>query len=188
VQFKTAMKMVDAISKLTNEHIEKHKKNSSDDKEDKDFVDFYLDQVKNTTDPTSSFYGHAGETSLVATMLDLFLAGTETTSSTLLWGILFMMQHPDVQERVQEELDTVLGNRATASLDEKTRLPYTCAVILEISRKASLVPVIGHTTTVNCEFEGYKIPAGTIVMGNLIGIHHDERFWTKPDVFDPERF
>ena len=98
------------------------------------------------------------------------------------------MQHPDVQERVQEELDTVLGNRATASLDEKTRLPFTCAVILEISRKASLVPVIGHTTTVNCEFEGYKIPAGTIVMGNLIGIHHDERFWTKPDVFDPDRF
>ena len=55
-----------------------------------------------------------------------------------------MMQHSDVQERVQVELDTVLGNRATASLDEKSRLPYTCAVILEISRKASLVPVLAN--------------------------------------------
>ena len=69
-------------------------------------------------------------------MRDLFIAGTETTSNTVLWGILHMMEYPEVQSRVQAELDHVVGRNRLPSFDDQKDLPYTNAVLLEVYRRA----------------------------------------------------
>ena len=65
-------------------------------------------------------------------MKDIFAAGTETTSSTVLWCILHMMAYPEVQSRVQAELDHVVGRNRLPCLDDQDSLPYTSAVLLEV--------------------------------------------------------
>ena len=158
--------------------------------ESADYISEYLREIKkNSGDASSSFHGTRGEESLVSSMLDLFLAGTETTTSSLMWGILFLLHHPEVQDNVHQELDRVLGDKKMVAYEERTLLPYTCAVINEIHRHASIVRVaLPHSMSKDITVEGYTFPKGTIVFGNLIRIHHDKRYWSHPDTFDPERF
>lgn len=77
----------------------------------------------------SSFSHH----SLKAVISDLFFAGMETTTTTLKWFILYMMAYPEVQSRVQAEMDQVVGREQLPGLDDRKNLPYTCAVIMEVS-------------------------------------------------------
>ena len=68
-------------------------------------------------------------------------------------------------------------------------LPYTCAVINEIHRRASIAPrALPHWTNAEVEVNGYVIPKNCVVIGNLMRIHHDERYWNDPMAFNPERF
>ena len=121
--------------------------------------------------------------------MDLFLAGTETTTSSLMWGILFLLHYPKVQDEVHQELDRVMGDKDTVTYEERTLVPYTCAVINEIHRHASIVKgALPHSVTEDITIAGYRLPKGTIVVANLLRIHHEEKYWTQPDVFDPERF
>ena len=82
-------------------------------------------EIQNTKDPNSSFYGEKGINNLAANLMDLFIAGSETTSTTLTWAILYMVRNPDVQDKVQKDLDTVLGKYKIPSLSDKPSLPYT---------------------------------------------------------------
>ncbi len=72
-----------------------------DPNDPRDFIDTVLIEIRHTTDPASSFYGEKGRVNLVATMLDLFVAGSETTSTTLTWAVLYMARESAVQDRVQ---------------------------------------------------------------------------------------
>ena len=68
-------------------------------------------------------------------------------------------------------------------------MPYAEACLNEISRIASIVPGgLLHGTTRDVTFEGYSLPKGTVVMGNLYHVHHDQKYWKDPDNFRPERF
>ena len=69
--------------------------------EPRDFIDTVLCEMRTISDPTSSFYGGRGRDNLVADLLDLFAAGSETTATTLAWAVLYMAREPAVQDRVQ---------------------------------------------------------------------------------------
>ncbi len=73
----------------------------------RDFIDKVLTEMRDTTDPASSFYGEVGRQNLVGTLLDLFIAGSETTSTTLTWAVLYMVREPAIQERVQVPFNLV---------------------------------------------------------------------------------
>ena len=103
----------------------KNHKESLDTNEPRDYIDKYLIEIQNTKDPNSSFYGEKGINNLAANLLDLFIAGSETTSTTLTWANLYMVRNQDVQDKVQKELDTVLGKYKIPSLSDKPSLPYT---------------------------------------------------------------
>ena len=78
-------------------------------------VSIFLDlSIRTTTDESSTLHKKNADLPLLSTMIDLFLAGTETTSSTLLWGIYFMVDRPEIQDRVQKELNGVMGDRLLA--------------------------------------------------------------------------
>ena len=72
-----------------------------------DFMDLMLLEIKNTTNTNSSFYGETGHFALFNNIIDLFIAGMETTSSALLWTFLYLLHHPDIQAKVHDEIDQV---------------------------------------------------------------------------------
>ena len=94
-------------------------------KDPRDFTDSMLIEISKTTDKSSSFYGESGIENLRNTLFDLFLAGSETTSTTLTWAALYMVRYPEVQKKVQAELDRVVGQNRPPSLKDKPNLPYT---------------------------------------------------------------
>lgn len=102
-------KLFDEINEIVQPYISNHQENF-DPNDPKDFMDVYLNEISSTNDVNSSFYGKRGEESLISTMTDLFLAGTETTTSSLLWAILCLLHYPEVQAKVQDEIDHVIGS------------------------------------------------------------------------------
>ena len=121
--------------------------------------------------------------------MDLLLAGTDTSTQTVSWTLLLLANRPEVQAKVHEELDRVIGPDTLPTVDDRTRLPYTFACLAESMRYRTIGPLaIPHKATEDIEIGGYRIPAGAQVLGNIYSIHHDPRFWDSPDDFIPERF
>ncbi|XP_062411731.1 cytochrome P450 2J2-like isoform X2 [Sardina pilchardus] len=121
--------------------------------------------------------------------LDLFVAGTETTSTTVYWALLYMIAYPEIQRKVQEELDQVVGSSRQPSLADRESLPYTDAVIHEIQRFGNIIPLnLARCTTKETQIGDYTIPKGTMVMGNLTSVLFDETEWETPHTFNPGHF
>ncbi len=117
----------------------------------------------------------------------LVLAGHETTSNTLAFTWMLLAQHPEVQAKLAEELQIVLGGRAPTSAD-LARLPYANMVIKESMRLYPVVTDLTREATRDCEIAGQSIPAGcTIIMSQWV-MHRDPRYFDAPEVFDPERW
>lgn len=155
----------------------------------RDLVDIYLKEINACTDPASSFHPPDSELTLRTVLLDLFVAGTETTSTTLRWILVYLLQNPEVQKKVQAEIDRVVGQSCMPSLKDRPNLPYTEATIMEVQRIASMLPfAIAHATIEDTVFRGYRIPKGTVIFPNLYAVLHDPRHWQEPEQFRPERF
>ncbi|KAK1784392.1 hypothetical protein P4O66_014831 [Electrophorus voltai] len=128
------------------------------------------------------------EQNLLHIISNLFAAGTETTSTTLRWGILLMAKYPHIQDQVQQEIDRVVGGRQPV-LDDRKNLPYTDAVIHETQRLADIVPMnLPHTTTCDVNFQGFFIKKGTCVFPLLTSVLKDENEWESPYTFNPGHF
>lgn len=129
------------------------------------------------------------EPQLLSICLDLFQAGTETTSNTLAFGVIYMLHNKDVQEKVRNELDRKIGRDRLPCLNDRDRLPYTEAVICEIQRIANVAPVgIAHRCTADVTLGKYTIPKDTIALVSLYSLHMDKVYWRDPYVFRPDRF
>ncbi|XP_070574476.1 steroid 17-alpha-hydroxylase/17,20 lyase-like [Ptychodera flava] len=119
---------------------------------------------------------------------DTFGAGIDTTINTMNWCIAYLVNYPDVQTKVQEEIDDVVGQRLPM-LSDKGRLPYCEAVIHEVMRIRTVLPVsLPHETIEDTSVGGYNVPKGTQIWTNLWKLHMDEKYWKEPEEFRPERF
>ncbi|GAB6030768.1 hypothetical protein CHUAL_007617 [Chamberlinius hualienensis] len=126
---------------------------------------------------------------LVHIVRDLLVAGTETTATSLHWGLFYMTLNPEVQRKVQDEIDRVIGQERDPSYNDRTQLPYTEATIMEIHRMVSLVPLsIAHRNTKEVFIQNYRIPKDTMIIPNLWAVHRDPKIWGDPENFRPERF
>ncbi|XP_004483926.2 cytochrome P450 2J2-like [Dasypus novemcinctus] len=152
----------------------------------RDFIDAYLNEMaKNSGNAASSFH----EENLISSTLDLFLAGTETTSTTLRWALLYLAINPEIQEKVQAEIDRVIGASQQPSTADRERLPYTNAVIHEVQRMANILPLnLPREVSADTTVAGYFLPKGTILTTNLTALHRDPAEWATPDTFNPEYF
>ncbi|XP_069823406.1 cytochrome P450 2D6-like [Dendropsophus ebraccatus] len=151
----------------------------------RDFIDAYLVEMEKAKgDNASSF----NEGNLLITTYDLFGAGTETTSTTLRWGLLYMILYPDVQFKVQEEIDQVIGRERKPTMGDVLQMPYTNAVIHEVQRCGDIVPLAVHMAYREVEIKGYNIPKGTTVLINLSSVLKDQQIWEKPFQFYPKHF
>ncbi|GFR80902.1 cytochrome P450 2U1, partial [Elysia marginata] len=120
---------------------------------------------------------------------DLMTAGTETTSSTIRWFYIFMIHHPHVQKKVQDELDEKIGCGRNPKITDRPKLVYLNATIMETQRFASIIPFgLFHRCNEDTRIGGYTIPKDTHVMTHLDAVLHSEDIWGDPQNFRPERF
>jgi len=119
----------------------------------------------------------------------LFSAGSETLVSTTLTFILAMTRYPEIQAKAQAEIDRVVGKDRLPTMSDKNSLPYLSAVLMETLRWHPVTPTgLPHRLTQDDVYNGYHIPAGTLIMVNLWGILHDEHHFSDPLEFLPERY
>ncbi|XP_004471250.4 cytochrome P450 2K6-like [Dasypus novemcinctus] len=156
------------------------------DKNDpRSFIDAFLIKQQEEKDKSTDYFS---DENLVALVSNLFVAGTETTASTLRWGILLMMRYPEIQKKVCDEITKVVG-LAQPRIAHRTQMPYTDAVIHEVQRFANILPTsLPHATTSNIVFKNYYIPKGTEVITLLTSVLRDQTQWERPDAFNPEHF
>ncbi|XP_072200331.1 cytochrome P450 2J4-like [Excalfactoria chinensis] len=182
---KTVLSCYDILSSFTRQEIRKHKEREIPD-EPQDFIDFYLAHIEKSGDEPKSTYN---EENMVHSINDLFLGGSETTSTTLNWGLLYMVAYPDIQEKVQKELDAVLGPSQTICYEHRRKLPYTNAVIHEIQRFSNIISIgMPRVCVRNTTLLGFPLKKGSIVLPNIASSLYDPEHWEAPRQFSPGHF
>ncbi|CAH1954950.1 unnamed protein product [Acanthoscelides obtectus] len=126
---------------------------------------------------------------LLLVCLDIFIAGAQTTSSTLDFLFLVMILYPDIQKKVHYSIDNAFQKNESISYQDRQRVSFIEAVILEVERYYAVVPINGPRRVLrDTELEGYHIPKDTTVLISLHSVHFDKDYWKDPEVFRPERF
>ena len=119
--------------------------------------------------------------------LTLFLAGHETTANALTWTFYLLSQNAEKEAKFHAELNEILGDKPLTP-EDYPRLKYTEQILAESMRLFPPAWTIGRLATEEHEFAGYKIPKKSLVLASQFVMHHDARFWEKPDEFLPERW
>uniref|UniRef100_A0A8C3LHJ5 Uncharacterized protein n=1 Tax=Chrysolophus pictus TaxID=9089 RepID=A0A8C3LHJ5_CHRPC len=157
-----------------------------------DFLQLMIDS-QNSQDGSKSAgekdsYKSLSDEEILAQALIFVFAGYETTSSTLSYISYHLAIHPDVQKRLQDEIDANLPNKAALTYNAVMQMEYLDMVVNESLR---LYPAGGRIDRVckkTVEFNGVTIPEGMVVMIPIYVLHHDPAYWPKPEEFRPERF
>ncbi|XP_017428600.1 desmethyl-deoxy-podophyllotoxin synthase [Vigna angularis] len=124
-----------------------------------------------------------------AVMLDMFVAGTDTSSAVIEWAMSEMLVNPKVMNTAREEVRRVCGSKGYMNEESLEELKYLKAVIKETLRLHPPGPLlVPRECRESCEVKGYTIPAGTRVIVNAWAIGRDPDYWNDPDKFYPERF
>ncbi|XP_072483354.1 cytochrome P450 2C23-like isoform X2 [Notamacropus eugenii] len=152
----------------------------------RDYIDCYLIKMQQEKmNPQSEF----SYEELLATGSNLFVAGTETTASTVRYGLLLLMKYPEIQAKVHEEIDRVVGSSRRPSMQDRVKMPYVDAVVHEIQRYIDLVPFsLPRSAPQDIHFRNYVIPKGTIIFTSLHSVLRDKKAFPNPYQFDPENF
>ncbi|KAF2787546.1 cytochrome P450 [Melanomma pulvis-pyrius CBS 109.77] len=121
---------------------------------------------------------------------NLFGAGSDTSSSTLITAILAMRAFPETLIPAWEELDRVVGSDRSPSFEDEVNLPYMRALVKEVFRWRSVAIIGGqpHAPIQDDYYKGWLIPKSTWIQGNVWAIHRNEREFPDPDRFNPNRF
>ncbi|XP_063818009.1 steroid 17-alpha-hydroxylase/17,20 lyase [Pseudophryne corroboree] len=126
---------------------------------------------------------------ILMTVGDIFGAGVETTTTVLKWAIAYLLHYPEVQKKIQEELDVKVGFGRHPLLSDRKTLHYLEATIAEVLRIRPVSPLlIPHVAMQDSSIGEYTIPKDARVVINLWSLHHDEKEWENPEDFNPERF
>ncbi|XP_078497297.1 steroid 17-alpha-hydroxylase/17,20 lyase isoform X2 [Lissotriton helveticus] len=176
---------------LLQKKLSEHKKAYSDNTVN-DLMDALLKAKLNMENNNSSILSKEvgmTEDHLLMTVGDIFGAGVETTTTVLKWAVAFAMHNPEVQIKIQEEIDRQIGFDRQPLMSDRSRLPYLEATIREVLRIRPVAPLlIPHVALMDSSIGEFSIPKGARVVINLWSIHHDEKEWVNPGIFDPSRF
>ncbi|KAJ7625703.1 cytochrome P450 [Roridomyces roridus] len=147
---------------------------------------YTVDYLRALEDSNHAFYE---EYHVKATSGIMFAAGTDTIVSSLGTFVLAMLANPEAQKKAQEELDSVLSMQALPTFEDRESLPYVSALVKEVLRWENVTPfAVSHRVTVEDEYRGYRVPAGSVVIGNTWALLHDEKVYPDPHSFKPERW
>ncbi|XP_041348377.1 steroid 17-alpha-hydroxylase/17,20 lyase-like [Gigantopelta aegis] len=188
-EMRRLVQLFEEILAILDTFIAEHKKTLSADNI-RDFTDLILlAQKEAKDDENETTMARITDEHVRQTIGDIFGAGINTTRLTLDWAMLYVASHPKVQSKMHEEVDQVLPKDGTMLMSYRNHLPYTEAVLHEVMRLSSVVPLsLPHTTICDTKIGDYDVPQGTTVLLNLWMMHHDPEKWTDVEDFKPERF
>ncbi|XP_045822885.1 cytochrome P450 736A117-like [Trifolium pratense] len=182
---KCAKYLDEFMEQVIEEHISHRLRNVSvDGEDDNDFVDVLLSIQKN-----NAIGFPIDRTSIKALILDMFVAGTDTTYTVLEWALTELLRHQTVMHKLQDEVRTVVGNRTHVTEEDLVNMNFLKAVIKETLRLHIPDPLlVPRKTMEDIKLDGYDIAAGTHVIVNAWAIARDPTSWEEPLEFKPERF
>ncbi|NWQ76803.1 CP3AL protein, partial [Columbina picui] len=156
-----------------------------------DFLQLMIES-QNSTSHSGKDANHSNkaltDTEILAQAIIFMFAGYEPTSNTLGYLAYELALHPDVQQKLLEEIDTALPNKAPLTYEAVMQLEYLDMAVNETLRLFPLGGRIERTCKKDIEINGVTIPKGTIVMIPAYTMHHDPQYWPNPEEFRPERF
>jgi cytochrome P450 len=120
-------------------------------------------------------------------VVTIFFAGHETTAATLTWAFYLLSEHPEIEERLRAEIESVLNGHSPTFAD-LPKLVYTQQVISEVLRLYPAAYLFAREAIVDDVLDGYPIPANTLIFISPFVTHRDPKYWPDPERFDPERF
>ncbi|XP_041646900.1 cytochrome P450 2J4-like [Cheilinus undulatus] len=182
---KTVLQMWEDVREFIREELKEHKQNW-DPADPRDYIDCYLKEIEMAKGQFDSTFD---EENLELCVMDLFVAGSESTSTTLRWAFLYMAKYPEIQAKVQAEIDAVIGQSRPPSTEDRVNLPYTDAVLHEIQRIGNVAPLsLPHMTNKDLQLGGYTIPKGVMIIPNLTSVLLNKKEWETPYTFNPGHF
>ncbi|CAH9100608.1 unnamed protein product [Cuscuta epithymum] len=120
---------------------------------------------------------------------DILAAGTDTSAATMEWTLSLLLNHQQVLQKAQEEIDDKVGFERLVEESDMADLPYLNCIIKEAMRMHPVGPLaLPHESLKECTIASYHIPKGTMLLLNLYSIQRDPEYWDEPKRFKPERF
>ncbi|XP_057833862.1 cytochrome P450 81Q32-like [Cryptomeria japonica] len=183
--YERAMKKVQGkLNPYMQRIVEKHRENPPTEKEDMDFIDVLILQAEENSDAIPD-----KDTFIKAIAVNIFIAGSDTSSLSLEWVLSLLILHPNIMKMAQAELDFKIGKSRLVEESDIPQLTYLQAIVKETMRLFPVAPLLApHESIKSCTIGGFHIPARTILMVNAWAIHRDLRIWNQPLEFIPERF
>ncbi|TKY46660.1 Flavonoid 3',5'-hydroxylase 1 [Spatholobus suberectus] len=167
------------LTKIIEEHVESsHKRKGKPD-----FLDIVMTNGENPSEDKLSL------SNIKALLLDLFTAGTDTSSSIIEWALAELLENPNILIMAQKEMDQVIGRQRLLDESDLPKLPYLQAICKETYRLHPSTPLgVPRVAAEACQVDGYYIPKNTRLNVNIWAIGRDPNVWSNPLEFNPKRF
>lgn len=175
------------ITDFFTKSVQRMKENRLHDKQ-KHRVDFLQLMINSQNSKETDSHKAMSDLELVAQSIIFIFAGYETTSTSLSFLMYILATHPDIQQKLQEEIDATFPNKAPPTYDAVTQMEYLDMVLNESLRLFPVAGRIERTCKKDVEVNGVFIPKGTVVMVPSFVLHRDSAYWPEPEEFHPERF
>ncbi|KAK3198886.1 hypothetical protein Dsin_022301 [Dipteronia sinensis] len=171
------------LDEILDQEIHNHLHPERSKPENEDLIDVLLRTQKDSSAAISLTSEH-----IKAVPIDIFLAGNDTSSATLVWTMAELIRNPSVMKKAQDEIRQVVKGKQMVEADQLPKLIYLKSVLKEALRLHPPAPLVPRETIQDCTVGGYKIPAKTRVIINIKSIGTDRKHWENPLEFRPERF
>ncbi|XP_052089952.1 steroid 17-alpha-hydroxylase/17,20 lyase-like isoform X2 [Mytilus californianus] len=188
-KYRTIHNMNNELISIIKRKFEEHEETFNIDNV-RDFTDsLILARKEAEQEEKAEILSQLSDTHLRQTVFNIFSAGIETSTVTLGFAVRYMAGLPEIQSKVQEEIDRVVGKDRLPTVKDRENLSYTEATLHEVMRLGTAVPLgIPHSTICDTRVGGYDVPKDTMVMINHWALHNDPNYWKDVKKFDPTRY
>ncbi|KAI6220893.1 (pine wood nematode) hypothetical protein [Aphelenchoides fujianensis] len=177
--------IADFLGGVIDDHLRDH--DYAEVHEPTDFIDAYLLEMEKRKHSEQQTFFTRRQLQNVA--FDAYVAGQETTAATVTWILAYLIRHPEVQERVHEEMDRVIGSGRLVTMADRLQLPFTNAVILEATRCANIIGQnVPRRLTRDLQISDCLVKKGTAILPQVSVLHVDPTIYPNPHCFQPDRF
>nr|XP_042906022.1 cytochrome P450 2H1 isoform X1 [Parasteatoda tepidariorum] len=188
--YRDAVKHHKMMEKLLMEVVNDHKEKFRDgDHHHRNFVDAFLNERNvrySKGDPTAEFFT---DKALISTLVQFVGDGVLSVAAFATLFLKAVVDHPECQEKIYQEIVEVVGQSRAPSIEDKSRMTYTNAFIMEIIRTSEFGTAFPSQQCIKeTTVRGYKIPKGAMTLMNVWSCHHDPNIYENPEKFDPTRF